>query len=154
GDKQVVKVSMEPAATTGTGAFEFTPPPPGPLDALDPAKIPAQERFPWQPKELVAVLGEHRQRHWGRVQCVAYSPDGKRIASGDFDHDVIRVWDAETMRELAVLRGHTRDVNSVVFSGDGRRILSGSGDKTMRWWDAETGKELQRFDVPTGILRV
>ncbi|MBI3462253.1 MAG: hypothetical protein HY000_04215 [Planctomycetes bacterium] len=152
GDKQVVKVSMESAAQLQP-ASTFTPPPPGVLDRLDPATIPAAERFPWQPKELVAVLGEHRQRHWGPVWCVAYSKDGKRIASGDADH-VIRVWDAETMLELAVLRGHTRDVPSVVFSPDGRRILSGSEDKTMRLWDAETGKELQRFEIPTGLNRV
>jgi hypothetical protein len=38
---------------------------PSPLDKLDPAQIPASERFDWQPKHLVAVLGEHRQRHWG-----------------------------------------------------------------------------------------
>ena len=36
---------------------------PSPLDRLDPAQIPAAERFDWQPKELVAVLGSHRGRH-------------------------------------------------------------------------------------------
>jgi WD40 repeat protein/tRNA A-37 threonylcarbamoyl transferase component Bud32 len=135
--KEVVKVSVEGAR----------PPfmPPGPLDRLDAAAIPAEERFAWQPPELVAVLGEHRQRHWDGVLSVAWSADGKWIASGGIDH-VIRVWDAATMRERVVLRGHTRDVRSVVFSGDGRRILSGSWDATMRLWDAENGEELHRFE--------
>jgi WD40 repeat protein len=140
--REVVKVSVEGARPALT--------PPGPLDRLDPATIPAAERFDWQPQELVAVLGEHRQRHWGVVVSVAWSTDGKRIASGGED-DVIRVWDAETMRERAVLRGHRGPVRSVVFSGDGRRILSGGWDGTMRLWDAETGQELHRFAVPSGL---
>ena len=52
-----------------------------PLDKLNPDYIPASERFDWQPKELVAVLGEHRQRHWGQAHSVAISRDGKRIAT-------------------------------------------------------------------------
>src|SRR5262249_23492235 len=55
--------------------------PPGPLDRLDPKNIPAGERFPWQPKELVAVLGEHRRRHSNFLRQVAYSSDGRWIAS-------------------------------------------------------------------------
>jgi WD40 repeat protein len=145
GDRQVVKVSLEPAGPSQTKApFQFSPPPLGPLDRLEAAQIPAAERFDGQPKELVAVLGEHRQRHWGAVRSVAWSTDGKQIASGG-DDDVIRVWDAQTMRERAVLRGHTREVMSVVFSPDGRRILSGGMDETVRWWEAETGQELRRF---------
>ena len=66
---------------------------PSPLDQLDPAKIPAEELFDWQPKELVAVLGEHRQRHWGEVTSVAFNPNGKQIASGGRD-GFVRVWDA------------------------------------------------------------
>jgi WD40 repeat protein len=145
GDKRVVRVSLE-AGGPGEprAAFVFTPPPPGPLDRLDPAGIPPEERFSWQPKELVAVLGEHRQRHWAPVNSVAWSADGKRIASGGQDY-VIRVWDAETMREQAVLRGHTREVQSVALSRDGRHLLSGGWDETVRWWDVETGQELRRL---------
>jgi eukaryotic-like serine/threonine-protein kinase len=151
GDKRVVKVALESPPSPGASSpFPFKPLPPGPLDRLDPAQIPAAERFAWQPKELVAVLGEHRQRHWGRVSCVAWSKDGKRVASGG-DNNVIRVWDAETMRELAVLRGHTRDVLGVAFSPDGRRILSGSLDKTLRLWDVENGKELHHVEASAPV---
>jgi WD40 repeat protein/anti-sigma factor RsiW len=139
GHKQVVKV--------GRASFQFTPPPPGPLDELDPSKIPAEERFAWQPKELVAVLGEHRQRHWGQVQSVAYSPDGKLIASGGTDggDTVIRIWDAATMREQTVLIGHSRPVSGLAFLPDSRRLLSGSWDGTLRLWDLTTGKEQKCF---------
>ena len=61
----------------------------------------------------------------GCVNSVSYSPDGRRIASGSADKTV-RVWDAESGAELAVLRGHESRVTSVSYSPDGRRIASGS----------------------------
>ena len=43
-----------------------------PLDQLDPAKIPLEDRTSWQPKELVAVVGTQRGRHWrGNIKCLA-----------------------------------------------------------------------------------
>jgi hypothetical protein len=79
--------------------------------------------------------------HVGEVNSVAYSPDGRRIASGSSDSDV-RVWDALTGTELAVLGGHKGYVNSVRYSPDGRRIASGSDDGTVRIWDSDRGTEL------------
>jgi WD40 repeat protein len=63
----------------------------------------------------------------------------------------VRVWDAETGKELKTLAGHTGHVNSVnscVFSPDGKRIASSSKDNTLRVWDAETGKELKTLKGP------
>jgi WD40 repeat protein len=141
GEKQVVRVSLEPAGPHEVrSAFAFKPPPPGPLDRLDSATIPAQERFPWQPPELVAVLGAHRQRHWGQVLSVAWSPDGKRIASSGTDY-VIRIWDTATMRERAVFGGATAAVRKVVFTPDSRRLVSADGNQVLRLWDVETRKE-------------
>jgi hypothetical protein len=69
-----------------------------PLDKLDPAKIPPEERVHSQPKEVVAVLGSERGPHWGSVFCVALSPDGKWLASGD--ERGAHLWDAATLREV------------------------------------------------------
>ncbi|KAG8764123.1 hypothetical protein FRC12_008254 [Ceratobasidium sp. 428] len=75
-----------------------------------------------------------------RTRSTAYSPDGRRIASGSKDGKV-RIWDAETGdATLDPLMGHSNEVNSVAFSPDGRWIASGSDDQTIRLWDAETGK--------------
>ncbi len=87
--------------------------------------------------------------HESAVRSVAYSLDGRRIASGgDWNHNgdqndnTVRVWDAESGAELACLRGHEDRVNSVAFPPGSRRIASGSRDKTVRVWDPERGVEL------------
>jgi hypothetical protein len=78
--------------------------------------------------------------HTGLVLSVAFSPDGKRLASGSVNK-TLKVWDAETGQEKLTLKGHTDAVSSVAFSPDGKRLASASGDKTLKVWDAETGQE-------------
>ncbi len=75
---------------------------------------------------------------------VAWSPDGKHIASGSFDFTV-HVWDASTGSDVLVFRSHTNTVLMVAWSPDGKRIASGGGDHTVRVWDAFTGGDLLTY---------
>ncbi len=87
------------------------------------------------------VIDKIKREHESCVLSVAYSPDGRRIATSASD-GLVRIWDAETGNELRCLPGHRDSVWSVVYSPDGRRIVSGSSDHTVRIWDVETGNEL------------
>src|SRR5258706_341485 len=79
------------------------------------------------------------EAHIGGVMSVAYSPDGRHIISGSYDH-TIRIWDAKTGAAVGEpLEGHISRVTSVAYSPDGRHIISGSYDHTIRIWDAKTG---------------
>ena len=78
----------------------------------------------------VLDLRGHTDLVWG----LAYSPDGRRLATGSLD-GTIKLWDTTTGEEVFTLRGHTAGVICVAFSPDGRRIASGSWDRTVRVWD-------------------
>jgi WD40 repeat protein/serine/threonine protein kinase len=79
--------------------------------------------------------------HLHNVVDVAWSPDGRRLASASWDQTA-KVWNASTGRELFTLRGHDASLTGVAFSPDGQFIASSSWDETVRVWDAGTGQEL------------
>jgi hypothetical protein len=73
--------------------------------------------------------------HTADVICIAFSPDGRRIASCGYDRTV-KLWDTASGREVFTLRGHPAGLIALAFSPDGHRIVSGGLDRTARVWDA------------------
>ncbi len=74
--------------------------------------------------------------HTGKVTSVAFSADGKRLASASWDQ-TLKVWDAASGQETLTLKGHAGGpVMSVAFSADRNQLASASWDRTVKVWDA------------------
>ncbi len=81
--------------------------------------------------------------HTASVWAVAFSPDGKTLASGSQD-TTIRLRDLNTYKGTA-LKGHEYGVYCLAYSPDGKKLVSGSVDSTARVWDPKTGKTVQTY---------
>jgi WD40 repeat protein len=79
------------------------------------------------PSRLSARPEATLKGHTDMVWSVAFSPDGKGLASAS-DDMTVKVWDVATNKEVLVLKGHGGNVIRVVFSPDGKRIATASGD--------------------------
>jgi sugar lactone lactonase YvrE len=82
--------------------------------------------------------------HEGYVSSVAFSPDGRLLATGSYDRTA-RLWEVASGREITALRGHKGFVSfvlSVAFSPDGRLLATGSVDRTARLWEVASGREI------------
>src|SRR5262249_42572937 len=98
---------------------------------------------PYVPQDHVArVLGNLRLRHGQEINDVAFSPDGKLLATASRDRTV-KIWDLANGHELLTYAGHTDQVRTLAFTPDGKLIASGGGDRDVRLWDPLTGKDVR-----------
>jgi WD40 repeat protein len=126
---------------------------------LDRANIPREDCFPWQPRELVAVLGEHCGRHWGPVYRLAFMDGNKKVASvGD---DGVRLWEADTLQEILSLEDA---ISPVIFSDNDQIIyfrnkadpekIPDHRDTVLTIWDLQKKKRTEEWLDLRSVVRV
>src|SRR6266581_3487595 len=111
-----------------------------------------------------AATGQHLMTYRGHAQSVlpapdsprsvlsiAWSPDGKHIASGSRDRTV-QVWDAATGKGILIYRYHFVAVFAVAWSPDGKHIASGGRDRVVRVWDVSTGGDTLTYEDHAEIV--
>jgi len=86
------------------------------------------------------ILGEHK----GLIYSVAFSPDGKFLASSGIDNKT-KIWDFLTKKEIKTLRGHNHFVHTVRFSSDGKFLATGGDENSIKVWELSTYREIYRI---------
>jgi len=87
-------------------------------------------------------IGQPMEGHHGDIFSIAFSPDGKQIASGSGDK-TIQLWNVATGATIGqLMEGHNDVIQCIAFSPDGKQIASSSMDETIQLWNVETGARI------------
>ena len=128
---------------------------PGPARRGQREDSPADRAGARAPQPAPSVLPSRLARtlagHTSAIAGVAFSPDGRLLATASSD-GTARVWDPATGEYLRTLTGHASRVLGVAFSPDGRLLAAASDDATARVWDPATGDCLRTLTGHTGAV--
>ena len=103
------------------------------------------------PPGAIARFGTVRFRHGGIIRALAYSSNGKLLASGG-DDGTVRIWDTATGRAIHQFN-HGSAVRSLVFSPNNEFVASSGGDASIHLWDVAKGKDnLEMMGLPLACL--
>jgi eukaryotic-like serine/threonine-protein kinase len=156
---------LQPLAVSQDGKYLATGSPEGGVEVRDivslrvvassPVKVSPVVYLAFSPDGKRLAIGAHRktflwdltgEKRWRRLAGgggeVAFSPDGRTLATADWDHN-IRLWHPDIEQDVAVLTGHTDLIWDLAFGAQGNALLSGSGDGTLRLWRAPSFKEIE-----------
>ncbi|HTU92691.1 MAG TPA: c-type cytochrome domain-containing protein [Gemmataceae bacterium] len=91
---------------------------------------------------------ERGNTHTDVIHDLAFSPDGKILASCGYDR-LIKFWDVAAKKELRVLKDHSDSVYGIAFSPDGKLLASAAADRAVKVWDVATGRRLYTLPEST-----
>jgi WD40 repeat protein len=128
-ERGVLAVAFSPDGRTLAVGENYRGGPPNDIKILDAAT-----------GRLSRSLPQADVRLFGTFSSVAFSPDGKTLAAGNWNQTV-PLWNLATGRVVRRLKC-AAVVDSVAFSPDGRRLVTGSGDGAVKLWDVGTGREI------------
>jgi WD40 repeat protein len=141
-------VSARPVTgTIGYRGIAFSPD--GNLLAVESAKTMfAIELWDLARQRSVAVMPGHT----GQIFSIAFSSDGRTLASGSADGS-LRLWDIGHRRQVKAMRGHAQGILQVAFGPNQKSVVTSSGDGTVRFWDVLTGRTMLELPVTSGTIR-
>ena len=85
--------------------------------------------------------------------ALAYSPDGKRLAIGDHQGG-LRIWDAESGKQISNLLGHSDLISDIRFMSDGNHLITSSFDTQVILWDLQQGRRELEFVHELAVAHV